>query len=329
MSALPIPSNATFLNPRTTNPNYVITLGFGSANRGATEQYITPALGTTQAIINAIQTMVNQRMALSTQIVSLVGVRVAQYGTKRQSFLLLPGTVPWPSSNLQIKLPSRGTYSQDGNNGDPSEFRASINCKVGYGQGRVVTRYISSPPAGLISPEPVAFFRNGNPVWFNNFDLFQGNLVSTGWSVRGQLIGQATTYYPIGAIVNGPQTVPLLGLLFPTNPGPVPAVTLGIRVAVQETRAAVGSRGATLNGIWSVQSSNTTDFPGNTVVYLQNSAGNNAASLRVTGTSVLRVQQFQLYPIASYQPYRSGIHKRGNVPFSSRGRRLTRATLVR
>ncbi len=329
MSSLPIPPSARFSLAQTTNPNYVITLGFGSANRGATEQYITPALGTTQAILTAVETMVGQRMALSSQIVSLVGVRVAQYATKRQSFLLLPGKVPWPNSTLEITLPARGTYAQDGSNGDPSEFRASMNCKVGYGLGRVTTRYICSPPSGVVSPEPVAFFQGANPTWFQKLRVLTGNLVSTGWSIRGQLIGQATTYYPIGQIVNGTQTTPLLGLLFPTAPGPVPSVTLGTRVAIQGTRAASGSRGATINGVWSVQSSNTTDFPGNTVVYLQNSQGNNAASLRVTSNSVLRIQAFQLFPISSWTPYRTGIHKRGNVPFASRGRRLSRATLVR
>lgn len=311
-----------------TNPQYVVTLLLESAGNGATEQYITPALGGIPAVAAAIQTMLGQRMALSSPIVFVQGIRVAQIGSKRSSFVLFPGTPVWPGTQTQVKIPLRGTYSQDGNFGVPTEFRASINCNVAYANGRTAKRYICSPPSGIIVAEPGRLDRQSNPVWFTQMLVFSNNLSNTGWCIRGQRVGSDTTYYTIGQVVNGTQTLPLLGLLFPAAPGPVPSVTLGQRVAVQGVRATIGPKGSSMNGIWSVASSNTTDFPGSTVVYLQHSGGNVGASFKVTSQSTMRIQVYTLYPIQAYQPVSGGIHKRGKAPLSYRGRRLYRPSLA-
>lgn len=311
--------------PFTDGSRFLVTIIGGTIAGGFSEQYLSPAESSTASLAADIQALITARQALSTGDTYFTEIRVSQYGTVRQSQVLLPPQTRLWNSVATVQFSPTGTYSQVGYTGGQNQLRACAIWQITFGTNRTNRRYLAGPPIGISTDEPSRFNFNNNGRWFNNFVGFGNTLVGK-WSIIGSNVGAAGTLYTVGGVVTGAAPTNYLGVVIPAAAG-LPALTMGQRIKITGMRPAKGSRGPTINGGWSVFSTDTTTVPGYTTVFLQNSTGISPAVMRTTAKSALRIPVPVPYTILAVDLLKNGIRKRGKVSTQYRGRRLTRPTL--
>jgi hypothetical protein len=321
MSSLPVPR----IQVTTPTPPYRVTIFMGWAGDGASESYLTPAAAPA-TLITQINRMLNLRSQCMFDTQYIQGVRISQYGNTRRSTLLLPLGGPWPDAgNGQIVVPAKGGYIQANYGTPPTEFRAVLQVRIGFDNPvRYATKYLSGIPSAMIQAEPATISFGGAPSFLNAMNAFYTYLQSNLWQIGGTNLAAGS--FQIVGVVQQSAAPNLLGVQIAAATSP--SITQGQRVKIQGTRPAKGTRGATINGRWSVASVDQTGLPNFVTVYLQNSQLVVPSMVRLTGaTSILQPVVPLTFPISNYNIFRAGIKKRGKPSLSPRGRRLTRYTL--
>jgi hypothetical protein len=308
------------------NTRFLVTIIGGDIGGGFTEQYLTAVTTTTSDLARKINDLMIARQGVSGTDISFTEVRVSQYGTKRQSQVCLPFETRLWNSTSQVKFNTTGTYAAGGFSGRTNQLRVCAQWRITFGANRTTTRYLAAPPIGISAIEPNNFNVQNNTSWFNAFTNFGNTLVSAQWAILGSNVGSAGTLYGVGGVVTGPAPMGLLGVVIKPTPA-IPALTMGDRVIITGMKPAKGSRGPTINGGWSVFSTDTTTVVGYTTVYLQGSTGIAPAIMRTTAKSALRIPTPVPYQILSVDLKKNGIRKRGKVATQYRGRVLHRVTL--
>jgi hypothetical protein len=309
---------------------YRFTQFWNWRNMGDTETYWTgsvegPSAGT------AISTLVALRAGLMPQGSNLEGVRIAQEGALRQSWLLVPGGDYWQPAGVSLKLPSGGTFGNASLSNNPDQWRAILQARLvatdPSGNSIVKMRYLSGIPDGVSATEPKSFNPGGNPDWTDRLTAFRVFLTQGQFFVKclAKITGAALIPYQIIGVYPAPtgSTDIAVGLALATYPG----FAVGQRVHVYNMRPAKGTRNPTLNGTWYVSGYDTATTPGVAKVYLRGSGIADPTLQRFTDKSYILPVAYAYAGIKGLDGIRVGIHKRGKPGLSPRGRRLIRATL--
>ena len=308
------------------NTRFIVTIIGGDIAGGFSEQYVTAVVTTTSDLARRINDLMVARQGVSGTDISFTEVRVSQLGVKRQSQVCLPVQTRLWNTVSQVKFGTNGTYVAGGFSGRTNQLRVCAQWRITFGLNRSATRYMAAPPIGISAIEPNAFNIQNNTTWFTAFTEFGNTLVSDQWAILGSNVGLAGTLYGIGGVGAGPAPTSYLGVVIKPAPA-IPALTMGDRIIITGMRPSKGSRGPTINGGWSVFSTDTTTVAGYTTVWLQNSTGISPAIMRTTAKSALRIPVAIPYQILSVDLKKNGIRKRGKVATQYRGRVLHRATL--
>lgn len=303
---------------------YKITHMINQSVMGASETWYTPDWSTSQAI-SYIQQMLQNRMALLPKTTSTVGVRIAAYGAKRQSVALLPPQDIFPGTNFLLRIPTYGSYANETTNVGSDQFRAALQIRCQYNNTRSVIRYLAGIPDGISNVEPATVNFANNPKWKQAYDQWWGQLVNAGFSINAKSITGNNAPATVTGVTTMAAAPSLLGIVLPA--ATAPPIVQGSQVQLQHFRPAKFTRSPTINGGWTVDSTNSTLTPGSLIVYLRNSSTIDPNTVRITALSTIQLLGYQLYPIQQVAWVRVGIHKRGRPSMAPRGRRLARPTL--
>ncbi len=303
---------------------YKITHMLNQSVMGASETWYTPDASTTSAVA-MIQTYLAARMALLPPTTTTVGIRLATYGAKRQSTVLLPPYDVFPGTKQFIQIPTAGTYQNETKGVGSDQFRAALQNRVTYNNTRTVTRYLAGIPDGIVNVEPATVNFKNNPQWKQALDRFYGVIVGYGLQIQAKAITGINAPATVTGVTSQAAAPSLLGIILPA--ATAPPFVQGSQVQLQHFRPAKFTRTPTVNGGWTVDSTNATLVPGSLIVYLRNSGTIDPTTVRITALSTIQLLAYQLYPVQDMTWVRVGIHKRGRPSMAPRGRRLSRPTL--
>jgi hypothetical protein len=303
---------------------YKVTHMMNRSVMGASESWYTGDWSATQAL-QYIQELLAARMALVTYATETVGVRLAVYGAKRQSVVLLPPYDVFPGTNSLLQIPAKGTYTGEVKNFGSDQYRAALQNRITYDNTRTVLRYMSGIPDAVSATEPATVDFSLTPQWKQALDRYYNILSSRGWSIRAKAITGINAPASVTGVTSMAAAPSLLGIILPA--ATAPPIVQGSSVQLQHFRAAKFTRNPTINGGWTVDSINTTLVPGSLIVYLRNSGTIDPTTVRITALSTIQLVGYSLFTVQNVTWVRCGIHKRGRPSMAPRGRRLSRPTL--
>jgi hypothetical protein len=303
---------------------YKVTTIWNQSVMGVSETWYTPDQSDA-SIQKTIQQMIALRSNCMYQIQPFVGIRVSLYGAKRQSKVILPPGGPLADPFNFLQVPATGTLPGGTSTTRPDQLRAVIQLTIAYNNTRRTLRYLSGIPDAYSVTEPATFNPGAAGAWGTAFDQWRSYLVNTGWQIQARLLTGDYTPAPVIGVTVQAAAPSLLGIVVVA--ATAPAFAQGQKVALSHFRPKKGTRDLTVNGMWTIDSVNTTLVPGNLIVYLRNSSGIDPDSVRFTANSTIQRVGYGLFPVQSINPYRVGIHKRGRPSLAPRGRRLSRPTL--
>ena len=303
---------------------YKVTLMWNQSVMGVSETYHTADVTPTTALAR-VQTFLQYRFAMLYPYQFAVGLRLATYGAKRQSVVLLPPYDRFPGTNSFLQIPSTGNYKGESNQPNADQLRAVLQCRYSYDNTRAVYRYLSGIPDEVSYTEPNTVDFSKVPNWYQAFTAFKNNLISGGWQLRAKAITGINAPAAVTGVTSQAAAPSLLGIVLPA--ATAPPIVQGSQIQLQHFRPAKFTRNPSVNGSWTVDSINTTLVPGSLIVYLRNSGTIDPTTVRITALSTIQLVSYQLFPIQQMDWVRIGIHKRGRPSMAPRGRRLSRPTL--
>jgi hypothetical protein len=302
-------------------PVYRITTGFSQANMGWSETWWTP-----DAEAPAVADLLNKELSLRAQMLwkihSFIGVRIAQEGTRRKSVFLPAGNRFWPPSGTSIIIPATGARTGMAAGTRPDQLRAVVQLRISYGAGLSTLRYLSGVPDSITSTEPATDDFQGDPAWVGAYGAWKESIMADGWQIK--VLDPAQ---PERAIRSLPlqQSAPGLvgiGVLTGESLSALPGDRIHIR-GQRKKHSATDRR--TMNGMWVVDSVNTTLTTGQVVYFLRNSEGIDPSGFQLLGSAQRVARTYA--DITSINVHRVGIHKRGRPFGTPVGRRSTRQSL--
>jgi len=303
---------------------YQVTILWGQATMGASETYYTDDVSDTSAVQN-----INQMLKLRSQMLKVFqyfqGVRIATTTTLRRSQFMVPGPNFLFATNNTVVVPATGTIPSGEDIDNSDQFRAVMQIILNYDNNRKVTRYLSGIPDAIIRTEPATIDPNGNPTWWASYNVWQQYIVKNGWFIKAQKLPPTVPAFMVVGVTAQAAAPGLLGIQVDGTLSP--AFKKGMKIAAQHFRPAKGTRAATLNGTWIIDSVDATGLPDFVTIYLRGSQGIDPTLQRITDKTFVRYVQYDYYRIQNIAWQRGGIHKRGKPSTAPRGRRLTRPTL--
>lgn len=303
---------------------YKVTVMWNQSVMGVSETLYTPDVSGSQ-LATVLQKYLQSRFNLLFQNQYMVGVRIALYGSKRQSVVLLPPYDVLPQTQLTVQIPASGKLTAGQSFGSPDQLRGVLQNRISYGDTRNVLRYMSGIPDEVSATEPATVNFGRDPSWKQALDNYYAGVVADRWQIRARSVTGANAPASVTGVTSEAAAPSLLGIVLPA--ATAPPIVQGSQVSLQHFRPAKFTRSATVNGTWTVDSVNATLVPGSLIVYLRNSGTIDPATVRLTALSTIQLIGYQLYPIQQMTWVRVGIHKRGRPSMAPRGRRLARPTL--
>ncbi|MHB8735443.1 MAG: hypothetical protein ACYC6M_09100 [Terriglobales bacterium] len=303
---------------------YKMTTMWNESIMGVSESWYTPDVTPSQ-LVTLLTKYHSARFACMYDNQYMVGVRLALYGSKRQSTVLIP-----PLDNINgvvqnVALPLHGALKSGTLTGGPDQLRSVIQTKVQFNDTRQAIRYHSGVSDLITTTEPGGINQGRDPSWWQLFQNFQSFVSQNGLQVRARSITGPNAPASVIGVTSQAAAPSLLGIVLPA--ATAPPIVQGSQVSLQHFRPAKFTRNATVNGTFTVDSINTTLVPGNLIVYLRGTGTIDPNTVRLTALSTIQLIGYQLYPVQKYTYIRVGIHKRGRPSMSPRGRRLARPTL--
>lgn len=303
-------------------PTYRTKMGYGQNNIGWSETWWLT--GEAPGVANVINQMMIYRAEMLWDTDYWVGVSVAQEGSRRKSQFFPAGTRYWTAAGKNLIIPTRGTQTGTSAAKRQDQVRAALQLRLQFNGGYSTLRYLCPVADGLTTTEGVPDDLQGNPAWVEAFNQWREFMVTSGAQIKGL----------IPAPDNPERTIRNM-YLQEAAPGLIGVGVLTADALDLTTSARVHIRGQkkkpsnpdqrTMNGVWVVDSVNTTQVSGQVIYYLRNTEGIDPTSFRFLGT--VQVEKKTFYDVESLTVHRAGIHKRGRPFGSPRGRRLTRRTL--
>jgi hypothetical protein len=303
---------------------YKATLMWNQSIMGVSETWYSPDVSSSK-IGQTLQAMLAARFALLGPNQFAVGVRLALYGAKRQSTVLLPPATTIPGDTSVTIIPVSGTYKYAASSPGTDQLRGVLQYKLGYGDTRSVLRYMSGIPDAVSFTEPATINYGAEIRWFQALKRYFDLLISAGWQIRARAVTGPNAPASVTGVTSQAAAPSLLGIVLPA--ATAPPIVQGSQVSLQHFRPAKFTRNATVNGTWTVDSVNATLTPGSLIVYLRNSSTIDPQTVRLTALSTIQLIGYSLFPVQAIDPFRVGIHKRGRPSMAPRGRRSARPTL--
>lgn len=301
---------------------YKLTLTWNQSVMGVSETYYTNDIAGS-VVVDRINEFLIKRYALLWNVHETVGLRISVYGSRRASLFFPPGNRKFPGTDKVLIIPSQGALTGAGLQTRPDQLRAVIQMLWMFGDNKQTIRYLSGIPDTVSATEPGTDDLTGNPQWVANFYAWRQWILDHGWQIRARTVPPTDPEFPAANLVVQQAAPGLLGVVVATalTPNFIPGDKAHLR-GFRPSKTSCSS----INGIWFVDSVNTTLVPDHTVIWLRGSAGIDPNSQKTLGT-IQRVK-FTLFPVSYIGVYRVGIHKRGRPSPAPRGRRLVRRSLV-
>lgn len=303
---------------------YVIQPIWGSTWIGASETYITPDSSPARARTLFLQ-LQQMRMALLPFTAYVYGWRWSIYGGNRRSVVLRPAMDAFPPDGNNISILGEGSIIPAPGEGWPPLMNVSLQVNVSFDTPpRAARKYLDGIPTTAIGGQPITYNRNGNVQWSKDVASFYRWLESNGFQIVAQNV-QLAPRYTVAAVVTQPAPGTLLGVTI--NANAAPTIVQGTTVLLQHFLAAKGTRAATLNGHWSVDSITFTPTANLATIFLRGSQNIDPTLQRFTAKTIVMQKLPGLYAIQELSSSQITGHKRGKAGGPLRGRRLTRASL--
>lgn len=302
-------------------PVYRITTGYGQANMGWSESWYSPD-DEAPAIAPKLNALLMARAKLLWDVHSFIGVRIAQVGSRRKSIYLPAGQRFWNAAGQNVIIPPKGLKTGAGQSTRPDQLRVAMQLRVTYGTGFQTLRYLAGIPDSISATEPVTDDLQGDKQWVNDFANYLGLLIGDGWQINA--LDQTNQERTIRSITLQEAAPGLVGVGVLT--GETLAAQPGDRVHIRgmTVNPCLANR-KTLNGVWVVDTVNTTLTTGQVVYFLKGTQGTDITRFRFLG-SIQKVGK-AFADITAINVHRVGIHRRGKPFASPVGRRKTRACL--
>lgn len=303
---------------------YKVTLMWNQSIMGVSESWYSPDVDI-PGLAKVLPRMLSARFQMLYPNQYMVGVRVALYGSKRQSVVLLPPYDALPQSTDVIQLPTAGGQKPGRLGLGPDQLRSVLQYRVYYGDTRTAIRYLSGIPDSISATEPATLRPNSGIPWWQAYNYWVERLTADGWQIRARAVTGPNAPASVSGVTAMAAAPSLLGIVLPA--ATAPPIVQGSQVSLQHFRPAKFTRSATVNGTWTVDSTNATLAPGSLIVYLRNSGTIDPTTVRLTALSTIQLIGYSLFPVQKIGWVRVGIHKRGRPSMAPRGRRLARPTL--
>lgn len=305
-----------------TMPVYRITTGYGQANMGWSETWWIS--GDAPAVVGTLNKELTLRAQMLWDYDYFIGVRIATEGSRRKSIYLPAGTRFWPESGTNVIIPATGARTGTGLATRADQVRAAMQLRVTYAGGLQTLRYLVGVPDSISSTEPATDDLAGNPDWVQKYQAWRDAIVNDGWMIKAleRAPGQPEPLIRSMQLQEAAPGLVGVGVLTGETIGAVP----GDRVHIRGQRKKPSAHDKrTMNGVWVVDSVNTTLVTGQVIYFLRNSEGIDPTQFRYLGT--VQKQAYVFADVTAINVHRVGIHKRGRPFGSPRGRRLTHASL--
>jgi hypothetical protein len=252
----------------------------------------------------------------------LVGVRIGIADAPRQAQLYIPGEYGIITDGLAMTLGERGTLIAPTGKQGTDISNACIHIIVRYNDTRSAKRYLAFVPDACITGEGNKVDLASIPAFANAYVAYQKILKEEGWGIYARDVAGNFVEKPIQQWVVADMAPLWIGAVMVL----IGAATyeVGDKVAVKGTRRK-GTDKMSYNGIYRVAKVVDDATAGTRTVFLAQSQGGDAASVKVNGK--LQVVGLKNFPIQNWSWFRAGTHKRGGSFGRALGRRLTRALL--
>lgn len=300
-----------------------ITTGYGQANMGWSETWWSP-----DASPAVVLGLMNKQMALRKAMLwtydYFVGVRIAEEGSRRKSQFFPAGNRDWPDAGGQLLIPSTGSRTGTALATRADQVRAALQLRLTYGTGYQTLRYLVGIPDSISATEPVTDDLAGDPAWVAAYTAWRDAIRGDNWQLKVRARGEAAPEENVASIQVQTAAPGLIGIGVAVDDAISAPPGSRVHVRGQRKKPSVPDQ-RTMNGIWVVDSVNTTLVADQVIYFLRNSEGIDPTQFRYLGT-IQRVL-YTFNDITDVHVHRVGIHKRGRPFGSPRGRRLTRRTL--
>jgi len=304
-------------------PVFRVTTGYGQANMGWSETWWT-ANNDAPALLTTINKQMALRKAMLWDYDYFVGLRIAEEGARRKSQFFPAGTRWWDAGGGNLLIPANGSRTGTALATRADQVRAALQLRVSYGSGRQTLRYLVGVPDSISATEPATDDLTGDPAWIAAYTAWRDAIRDDDWQIKARTPSPTSPERLIRSI--GLQTAEpgLIGVGVLT--GETLSVQPGDRVHIRgQNRKPSSADRRTMNGVWVIDSINSTLISGQVIYYLRNSEGIDPTQFRYLGT--VQKVEYSYQDITSIHVHRVGIHKRGRPFGSPRGRRLMRRTL--
>lgn len=292
---------------------------------GVGESYITPDVSSS-AVTDLFEDFMALRMGLLPTTAYVFAWRWGVYGGGNKSVLLRAPFARFPPTGASIGVQANGQLNPTKANGWPPLMGVSLqlNAQFGATDPRSSRKFLCGLPSNVIQGQPATFNSGGNTAWTKTLGNFTAFLISKGFQIAAQDQEAASPIQIRGVTVQS-AAPSLVGVIISTST-PI-AIAAGDTVYTQRFLPAKGTRSATMNGHWTVDSTTFNSVTQQFIVYLRGSAGIDPTQQRITQKTRIQKKLSKLYPIQQLDGVQVITHKRGKVGGAPRGRRLIRPSL--
>lgn len=262
-----------------------------------------------------------------------VGIRISQVNlngpfvapSTRKSYLGKPGaSIYVPGGANPINLFTNGKNSSTPGANQPDTVRQCLMYKVQYNGSFETQRYLSGIPDGITYTEPQTINWGNQSLWLSNWNAFR-TFVTANCQIQYQTMATALNRIAVNGLVNASTAPSYLGIQ--VAGGSLGTVVPGTKIHLRGFRPPKGTRNATINGVWTVNSYVAGTSGGLDTIYLNNSQALTPDMISLRGTPTAQLVTYQLSSIDALLSAAIVPHKRGRPTLAPRGRRLTRYTL--
>lgn len=303
-------------------PDYRFTMGFRLLGRSATETWYKTASNLVAAGLLG-EALITARADMLYQETEFVGLRIGLVDVKRNAQLYIPGKYEFETSGLNMVVPKKGTLIKELGVTSSDQPNSCIQIVVRYDTDRSAKRYLAFVPDECVQGDPASVNLDVNQAFLTAYKAYQKLLVGGGWMIRVRDIAGANAEKKIQEWkITDAAPNPLAAFI---SKEAAPALEVGDKVSIKGVRRK-GPDTTSYNGIWRVQAVVTPSGDTQRAIVLKGSDGLDANSIKVNGT--LQKVTYKPVAITAWSWFRAGTHKRGGSFGASRGRRLTRRSVV-
>jgi len=301
------------------------TLVTVNAGEGDSETLWTTGGSPSQVTAN-INAYLKARMLIHSDATVALGVRVAIEGSPRGSVLVRPPGGPLPGGGGTILVPKTGgyaTYLEKVPLFTP--WRQCLQVAFQYNGVYQANRYFSDIPKAVVGSEPQTWLPNGNVSWGRDLGALLQLMTGGQYYIKALLRDDKYAALPVSKLAVSGTTPSLLGIVVAGNLGT--QFNPPARVLLQHFRPAKGTRGPTINGQYTVDSTVVSGTPPVTTIFLANSQTIDPSAVQIRPSSTISLWGKGIVALTNYRIQQVVSHKRGKPSVLPRGRVLTRATL--